>query len=142
MTEKYIRQVDTSIKLCYKCDSKAVIVEDKKYYCASCALQKLPMDKNVLRKKDKTPEENLAIAKIQVMFEDAFGISSSDSTPAVVDRAKRWFETRDCALWCDMAGTIQDHVQKLFQNMQYNYNSKKITIDNVRFGIRRLNLKL
>ena len=51
MTEKYIRQVDTSIKLCYKCDSKAVIVEDKKYYCASCALQKLPRDKIVLRKK-------------------------------------------------------------------------------------------
>ena len=51
MTEKYIRQVDTSIKLCYKCDSKAVIVEDKKYYCASCALQKLPRYKNVLRKK-------------------------------------------------------------------------------------------
>ena len=93
-------------------------------------------------KKDKTPEENLAIAKIQVMFEDAFGISNSDSTPAVVDRAKRWFETRDCALWCDMAGTTQDHVQKLFQNMQYNYNTNKITIDNVRFGIRRLNLKL
>ena len=93
-------------------------------------------------KKDKTPEENLAIAKIQVMFEDAFGISSSESTPAVVDRAKRWFETRDCALWCDMAGTTQDHVQKLFQNMQYNYNTNKITIDNVRFGIRRLNLKL
>ena len=51
MTEKYIRQVDTSIKLCYKCDSKAVIVEDKKYYCASCALQKLPRNINVSRKK-------------------------------------------------------------------------------------------
>ena len=51
MTEKYIRQVDTSIKLCYKCDSKAVIVEDKKYYCASCSLQKLPKDRNVSRKK-------------------------------------------------------------------------------------------
>ena len=34
MTEKYIRQVDTSVKLCYKCDHKAVI-----------------KDKNVLRKK-------------------------------------------------------------------------------------------
>jgi hypothetical protein len=97
MTEKYIRQIDTSIKLCYKCDHKAVIIEDKKYYCASCALQKLPRDRN---------------------------------------------ETRDCALWCEMAGTTQDHVQKLFQNMQYNYNTKKITIDNVRFGIRRLNLKI
>ncbi len=93
-------------------------------------------------KKDKTPEENLAIAKIQVMFEDAFGISNSDSTPATIDRAKHWFETRDCALWCEMAGTTQDHVKKLFDNMQYNYNTKKITIENVRFGIRRLNLKI
>jgi|TARA_Y100000289_G_C3803011_1_gene89960 hypothetical protein len=93
-------------------------------------------------KKDKTPEENLAIAKIQVMFEDAFGISSSEARPATIDRAKRWFETRDCALWCEMAGTTQDHIVKLYQNMQYNYNTKKITIDQVRFGIRRLNLKI
>ena len=27
MTEKYIRQIDTSIKLCYKCDHKAVVIE-------------------------------------------------------------------------------------------------------------------
>ena len=93
-------------------------------------------------KKDKTPEENLAIAKIQVMFEDAFGISKSDSTPATIDRAKHWFDTKDCALWCEMAGTTQDHVKKLFDNMQYNYTTKKITIENVRFGIRRLNLKI
>ena len=93
-------------------------------------------------KKDKTPEENLAIAKIQVMFEDAFDISNSDSTPATIDRAKHWFDTKDCALWCEMAGTTQDHVKKLFDNMQYNYTTKKITIENVRFGIRRLNLKI
>ena len=37
-----------------------------------------------------------------------------------------------------MAGTTQDHVVKLFQNMQYNYNTKKITIDNVRFGLTRI----
>ena len=93
-------------------------------------------------KKDKTPEENLAIAKMQVMIEDAIGISNSDSTPAIIDRAKHWFDTKDCALWCEMAGTTQDHVKKLFDNMQYNYNTKKITIENVRFGIRRLNLKI
>ena len=39
-------------------------------------------------KKDKTPEENLAIAKIQVMFEDAFGISSSEARPLWTSRAK------------------------------------------------------
>ena len=93
-------------------------------------------------KKDKTPEENLAIAKIQVMFEDAFGISNSDSTPATIDRAKHWFDTKDCALWCEMAGTTQDHVKKLFDKMQYNYTNKKITIENLIFGIRRLNLKI
>jgi hypothetical protein len=41
-----------------------------------------------------------------------------------------------------MAGTTQDHIVKLYQNMQYNYNTNKITIDQVRFGIRRLNLKI
>ena len=93
--------------------------------------------------RNRTPEENLAIAKIQVMMEDSFGIlSNTDSSPAIQSKAKNWFNTSDCALWCDMAGTTQDHVQKLFQNMQYNYNTKKITIDNVRFGIRRLNLKI
>ena len=76
-------------------------------------------------KKDKTPEENLAIAKIQVMFEDAFGISNSDSTPATIDRAKHWFETRDCALWCEMAGTTQDHVKKLFDIVQSMNEPKK-----------------
>ena len=99
---------------------------------------------NPLKEKpNRTPEENLAIAKIQVMMEDSFGIlTNTDSSPAIQSKAKNWFNTSDCALWCDMAGTTQDHVQKLFQNMQYNYNTKKITIDNVRFGIRRLNLKI
>ena len=35
-------------------------------------------------KKEKTPDEKLAIAKIQVMMEDAFGIlSNSESNPAL-----------------------------------------------------------
>ena len=92
---------------------------------------------------EKTPEEKLAIAKIQVMMEDAFGIlSNSESSPALQDRARNWFETADCSLWCDMAGTTQDHIVKLFQNLQYNYNSGKITKDQLRFGIRRLEKKI
>ena len=94
-------------------------------------------------KKEKTPDEKLAIAKIQVMMEDAFGIlSNSESSPALQDKAKRWFDTSDCAMWCDMAGTTYDHVLKLFQNLQYNYNSGKITKDQLRFGIKRLEKKL
>ena len=75
-------------------------------------------------------------------MEDAFGIlSNSESSPALQDRAKNWFDTADCSLWCDMAGTTHDHIKKLFQNLQYNYNSGKITKDQLRFGIRRLDKK-
>ena len=36
---------------------------------------------------NKTPEEKLAIAKIQVMMEDSFGLlSNSESSPALQDR--------------------------------------------------------
>jgi hypothetical protein len=40
MTEKTIRQIDTPTKLCYDCDSKAIIIIHKKYYCADCGLRK------------------------------------------------------------------------------------------------------
>ncbi len=94
-------------------------------------------------KKEKTPDEKLAIAKIQVMMEDAFGIlSNSESSPALQDRAKNWFDTADCSLWCEMAGTNQEYIKKLFDNLQYNYNSGKITKNQLRFGIRKLELKI
>ena len=101
------------------------------------------MENVIKEKRERTPEENLAIAKIQVMMEDSFGLlSNSESSPALQDRAKRWFDTADCSLWCDMAGTTHDHIKKLFQNLQYNYNSGKITKDQLRFGIRRLEKKI
>ena len=94
-------------------------------------------------KKEKTPDEKLAIAKIQVMMEDAFGIlSNSESSPALQDKAKHWFDTADCSMWCDMAGTNQEYIKKLFDNLQYNYNTGKITKDQLRFGIRRLDKKI
>ena len=101
------------------------------------------MENVIKEKRERTPEENLAIAKIQVMMEDSFGLlSNSESSPALQDRAKRWFDSADCSLWCDMAGTTHDHIIKLFQNLQYNYNTGKITKDELRFGIRRLEKKL
>ena len=94
-------------------------------------------------KKEKTADEKLAIAKIQVMMEDAFGIlSNSESSPALQDRAKHWFDTTDCSMWCDMAGTNQEYIKKLFDNLQYNYNTGKITKDQLRFGIRKLDKKI
>ena len=99
--------------------------------------------KGIYEPPTKSPEEKLAIAKIQVMMEDTFGILSSMPTSrAFRDQAKNWFDTSDCAMWCDMAGTTHDHIVKLFQNLQYNYNSGKITKDNLRYGIRRLEKKI
>ena len=40
LNQKSMRQVDESVKLCYQCDSKAVIVVNKKYYCATCGINK------------------------------------------------------------------------------------------------------
>ena len=41
MIEKTIRQIDTPIKVCYKCNSKAIVIVDKKYYCATCELKRI-----------------------------------------------------------------------------------------------------
>ena len=93
--------------------------------------------------KEKTPDEKLALAKIQVMMEDAFGIlSNSESSPALQDKAKRWFDTTDCAMWCDMAGTTHDHIKKLYETLQFNYKNGIITQSELRFGIRRLDKKI
>jgi len=105
--------------------------------------------KGNLKVRDKTPEEKLCIAKIQIMMEDAFGLCPSVSgVPSIemkknmVQRAKDWFESEDCKWFCDMAGTEYDHVLKLYQNLQYRFNTGIINLDQVKFGIRHLDLKL
>ena len=100
-------------------------------------------------KKDKTPEENLAIAKIQVMMEDAFGLFGAVSgnmtdgqKNADQQRAKDWFDSKECEFWCESAGTTQDHIIKLHDSLTYQYNAGKITLDEVRYAIRKLELKI
>ena len=48
-------KVDAEVKLCYKCKSTAVIIENKQYYCAECMLIKqgiyYGMDKGKLKSK-------------------------------------------------------------------------------------------
>ena len=39
--KKSITQIDTAIKICYKCNSKAHIIINKKYSCAVCELKRL-----------------------------------------------------------------------------------------------------
>jgi hypothetical protein len=102
-------------------------------------------DKN----REKSPEERLYIAKIQTLMEDSFGMFTGISGTMSVQQeknmqqqAKDWFETKECAWFCEMAGTTHDHVIRLLQNLQYNYYSGKITKQQLKFGISRLELKL
>jgi len=98
---------------------------------------------------DKTPEEKIGIAKIQIMFEDSFGMFNAKSgvmSDIQMDREKRqasdWFRSKDCEFFCDLAGTEQDHIIKLHDNLMYNYNTGKVTLNEVRFAIRKLGTKI
>jgi 5-methylcytosine-specific restriction endonuclease McrA len=44
--KKTIRHIDTPNKLCYKCNSKAHIIINKKYSCALCELKRLGLKTN------------------------------------------------------------------------------------------------
>ena len=98
---------------------------------------------------DKTPEEKIGIAKIQIMFEDSFGMFNAKSgvmSDIQIERERQqasdWFRSKDCEFFCDLAGTEQDHIIKLHDNLMYNYNTGKVTLDQVRFAIRKLELKI
>ena len=100
-------------------------------------------------KKDKSPEEQLGLAKIQVMFEDSFGMFNATSGHVKdiqreweKDKATKWIRSKDCEFFCDLAGTEQDHIIKLHDRLTYQYNTKKITLEEVRFAIRNLGLKI
>ena len=98
---------------------------------------------------DKTPEEQLGIAKIQIMFEDSFGIFNAKSgvmSDIQIERERQsavaWFRSKDCEFFCDLAGTEQDHIIKLHDTLTYNYNTGKVTLEEVRYAIRKLELKI
>ena len=100
-------------------------------------------------KTDKTPEEQLGIAKIQIMFEDSFGMFNARGgviSDVQIQREKQqatdWIRSKDCEFFCDLAGTEHDHIIKLHDILTYRYNTKEITLEEVRFAIRNLGSKL
>lgn len=100
-------------------------------------------------KLNKTPEEQIAIAKIKIMFEDSFGIFNAKSgymskinRERERDNAIRWLSSKDCEFFCELAGTEQKYILKLHEILTYKYNSDKITLDEVKFAIRKLELTL
>ena len=96
--------------------------------------------------KKKTPTELLYIEVIKKAFTDAFSIgTASDQSQSIAQsQAKSWFNihSKDFKLICEHAGTEPEYILRLYENMQYNYNSGKITKEQLKFGISRLNLKI
>mgnify|MGYP003125273854 FL=1 len=100
-------------------------------------------------KVNKSPEEKIGIAKIKIMFEDSFGMFNANSgnmshTQKEVekDKATNWIRSKGCEFFCDLAGTEQDHIIKLHDQLTYQYNTGNITLEEVRFAIRKLELKI
>ena len=96
--------------------------------------------------KKKTPAELLFIEVIKKTFTDAFniGTASDPSQSLTQSQAENWFNihSKDFKLTCELAGTEPDYIMRLYNNLQYNYNSGKITKEQLKFGISRLELKI
>ena len=96
--------------------------------------------------KEKTGTELLYIEVIKKAFTDAFiiGTASDQSQSIAQSQAKSWFNinNKDFKLICEQAGTEPEYILRLYDNLQYNYNSGKITKEQLKFGISRLDLKL
>ena len=96
--------------------------------------------------KKKTPSELLYIEVIKKAFNDAFAVGAESDPDQVLSesQAKSWFSlsNKDFKLICELAGTEAEYILKLYNNIQYNYNSGKITKEEVKFGISRLDKKI
>jgi len=96
--------------------------------------------------KEKTSSELLYIEVIKKAMNDAFiiGTASDQSQSLAQSQAKNWFDitNKDFKLICEHAGTEADYILRLYENLQYNYNSGKITREQLKFGISRLDKKI
>ena len=97
-------------------------------------------------KKEKTPAELLYIEVIKKAFSDVFnlGNASDEHQKLLESQAKNWFNehNKDFKLICEHAGTEPEYIIKIYDNLVYNYNSGKITKEQLKFGISRLEKKI
>ena len=96
--------------------------------------------------KKKTASELLYIEVIKKALGDVFNIGNASEQSQVLmqSQAKNWFDisNKDFKLICEHAGAEPEYILRLYDNLQYNYNSGKITKEQLKFGISRLELKI
>ena len=76
------------------------------------------------------------------MFNARGGVISDVQIQREKQQASDWIRSKDCEFFCDLAGTEQDHIIKLHDVLTYQYNTGKVTLEEVRFAIRKLELKI
>ena len=103
----------------------------------------ITMEKVINQTKPRTPEEKILIAIIQQTMEDAFELSKSTNlSMAEIQQSRNWFRTKACEIICDHLGTTQDHIIKLYDKLSEKYKTGQINQTELRFAIRRLELKI
>ena len=103
----------------------------------------ITMEKVINQTKPRTPEEKVLIAIIQQTMEDAFELSKSTNlSMAEIQQSRNWFRTKACEIICDHLGTTQDHIVKLYDKLSEKYKTGQINQTELRFAIRRLELKI
>ncbi len=87
-------------------------------------------------------DDVIAVTGAFGMFNARGGVISDVQIQREKQQASDWIRSKDCEFFSDLAGTEHDHVIKLHDTLSYNYNTGKITLEEVRFAIRKLGSKL
>jgi len=107
------------------------------------------LNSNTYNSKDKTPEEELALAKIQRMLLDSFGLfPTSDynytkqTKQLIIDKANNWIKSSALNYWADSAGTDAGYIRKIHQRLTNKHNDGSIDKSLIRTAIHKLHLKI
>ena len=107
------------------------------------------LNNNIYNLKDKTPEEELSLAKIQRMLLDSFGLLptsdynyTNQTKQLLIDRANNWIKSSALNYWADSAGTDAGYIRKIHQRLTNKHNDGSIDKSLIRTAIHKLHLKI
>jgi len=107
------------------------------------------LNNNIYNLKDKTPEEELSLAKIQRMLLDSFGLFptsnygyNNQTKQLLIDRANNWIKSSALNYWADSAGTEAGYIRKIHQRLTNKHNDGSIDKSLIRTAIHKLRLKI
>ena len=107
------------------------------------------LNNNTFNSKDKTPEEELSLAKIQRMLLDSFGLFptsdynyTNQTKQLLIDRANNWIKSSALNYWADSAGTEAGYIREIHQHLTDRYKDGSIDKSLIRTAIHKLHLKI